>query len=293
MVRSLDEGPSVSPVLPNHTVVPALMSGAVQATIFNPVDRALYLRVYHRRPFFHPENWRQPFQGFGNAAVYRTIASGTYLFWQDETRARLLAFSPELENSPTQLQLLVGTLAGSANGFSLNQLQIVKYHTWSTPEGRFLPTCKKMLEEGGWRIFFRGASISVGRDFAFGVAYETLRVPHWSRDRGEWVQFAANTSAAIVACTLSAPINYCRNIIYGAPPSGCPLRAAQLIAFLAHEVKAAGTKPEQWRHLNDRLNIGWGSVRVGVGMAVGQLVFGRCKALYNTIDETLVNSEEL
>lgn len=261
------------------SVGPAAISGAIQAVLFNPVDRALYLRVHHRRAFFHPENWTHPFQGFGNAALYRTISAGSYWFWQDHSRYQLSHYFPDLETHPAFKQFLVGVMAGAANAMALNQLQIIKFHTWAR-NSEFSSTAIQMYKDAGMRIFFRGVTVSISRDVAFGIAYEMLRMPHRTKQYGERVEFAGNCFAATVASIGSAPFNYCRTIVYGSPASSCPLPSYQLLFLLSRETTNQHGWMNRFHYLNSRLNVGWGSVRVGVGMAVGQWVFGYTKRVF-------------
>lgn len=262
-----------------NVLLPALLSGAVQAVLFNPIDRALYLRVHHRRSLVHPHNWTTPFQGFGNAAVYRTICGGSYLFWQDMGRAAIVAHAPQVQHvHPSWLQFGVGVFAGSLNGLMLNQLQIVKYRMWSDNHGTFLSVSQRMWKDVGASIFFRGVSVSMLRDVTFGITYEVMRVPHRT-ERHPALQFLCNSLAAMVASIISSPINYCRNLIYGAPSVSCPLRVGSMLRLLALEAVERPTSLERFSFLNGRLNVGWGSVRVGVGMAIGQLVFHQMKLL--------------
>ena len=44
-------------------------SGVVNAGLFNPYDRALYLSVKHKRPFLSGSNFQRPFQGFLQTVV--------------------------------------------------------------------------------------------------------------------------------------------------------------------------------------------------------------------------------
>ena len=55
-----------------------LVSGTASAVLFNPWDRALYLSVVHKRRFLSLSNWKQPFQGFHQAAVQRVLSGGLY-----------------------------------------------------------------------------------------------------------------------------------------------------------------------------------------------------------------------
>lgn len=255
------------------SALPALGSGAVQSVIFNPIDRALFLRVHHLRSFFHPDNWSNPFQGFANAAFYRTLCSASYLFWQDFTKAEVHRRWGRDALSPSTMQMCVGAMAGTCNGSLLNALQIVKYRAWSDGNGTFWNVSRKMLHDAGWRIFFRGVKVSIARDSVFGVTYELLRAPHRTVDRGMTVQFLVNLTAAVIACVISSPLNYCRNIVYAAPPQGCPLRVHHLLVFMVRDAMTKPSLAAAFTHINVRLNVGWGSVRVGLGMAVGQMLF--------------------
>jgi hypothetical protein len=58
----------------NINTVAGIVCGLFQAGLFNPWDRALYLSVRDRRHFLHPANFKNPFQGFWQAIVHRTIS---------------------------------------------------------------------------------------------------------------------------------------------------------------------------------------------------------------------------
>ncbi|KAG5479564.1 hypothetical protein CUR178_03325 [Leishmania enriettii] len=164
-----------------YSAGPALLSGASQAILFNPIDRALYVRVkFRRRRFLDKRNFEHPFQGFMNAAVYRTLVGASYMFWQDTMRIAIERFAPAVcraDTSPLLNSILIGLAAGSTNGFALNTLQVVKFRMWNTNERgiTFLRTALHMYGEGGALIFFRGGLTTMVRDSVFGVVYETAR----------------------------------------------------------------------------------------------------------------------
>lgn len=181
-------GPSTPPSPPQHrkdgfayTAGPALISGASQAILFNPIDRALYVRVKNRRRhFLDKRNFERPFQGFMNAAVYRTLVGASYMFWQDSMRIAIERLAPavcQASASPQLNSMMIGLSAGSVNGFALNTLQAVKFRMWNTDERgiTFLRTALNMYKEGGAAIFFRGCITTMVRDSVFGVVYETTR----------------------------------------------------------------------------------------------------------------------
>ncbi|CAJ1024536.1 Mitochondrial carrier protein, putative [Leishmania lindenbergi] len=164
-----------------YSAGPALLSGALQAILFNPIDRALYVRVkFRRRRFLDRQNFEHPFQGIVNAVVYRTLVGASYIFWQDSMRIAIERSAPAVclpETSPQLNSMLIGLSAGSINGFTLNALQAVKFRMWNTNERgvSFLRTATYMYREGGVFIFFRGCFTTMVRDSIFGVVYETAR----------------------------------------------------------------------------------------------------------------------
>lgn len=302
------------------TATPALVSGAVQAVAFNPIDRALYVRVQNRRRrFLDFRNFERPFQGFANAAVYRTIVGASYVFWQDSCRYWLNEFAPEFSKYPALSAVTIGLVAGCCNGLALNNLQAVKFTMWSADatvaSPTFFGTVRRMYNIGGVSVFFRGIRITMLRDAVFGVVYETMRHSPYARNAAErvhtfanghgpsktdrdFLSFFINVISALFATIFSAPINYARSMVYGSPLCATPFSVGRLLRNLAVETKyvwksgrsfrdtpiaeynpqARGQQwKDAWRFLNARLNVGWGSLRVGLGMAVGQYVFSFVK----------------
>lgn len=197
-----------------YSAGPALLSGASQAILFNPIDRALYLRVkFRRRRFLDKRNFERPFQGFMNAVVYRTLVGASYMFWQDSVRIAIERVAPvrcQADVSPQLNSMLIGLAAGSLNGFALNTLQAVKFRMWNTDERgiTFLRTAVHMYGEGGVAIFFRGCVTTMVRDSVFGVVYETARrASAWKRFFDRQVSFMyalVNSSMAGTSPSLAA-----------------------------------------------------------------------------------------
>lgn len=295
MIDMVDPGPEPKNILapqqiihfaPSASIVaPAMLSGASQAILFNPIDRALYLRVIMRRNLFHIDNWAHPFQGFANAGLHRMLSAGGYLCWQE---VAVRALGGRLQNEILE-RFLVGLIAGSIVGFSLNGLQFVKYRAWTEGSGSFISVTRKLHREAGFRIFLRGVNVSILRDAIFGLTYELLR---GKRNRDDPTQnyashhFLRDASAASVACWMSSPINYCRNIMYGVPPRSCPLGVTPLLHNLFVEsMKGGDTWVRRYNIMNSRLNLGWATLRVGIGVAVGQNLFEFYKAQFGSLNK--------
>jgi hypothetical protein len=287
------------------------------------------------------KNWERPFQGFGNAAAYRTIVGATYVFWQDRNSKFLNEYSPWLnqDSHPVLFPVVIGMMTGVLNGMTLNNLQAIKFRMWSEcgdSSPGFFKTAQNMYAAGGFKVFFRGLVITVQRDAVYGVVYESIRHSLWltvafqrgvagrheissATPRGspeaptgsgpspaavgrkktprdlEREAIVQNFFASMIATAASSPFNYLRSLAYGSPVNSVPLRKRHLarslllqahyvylhgesyarIAYQGYPDLAGGRrhplKAARW--LNGKLNVGWGSVRMGLGMSLGQWIF--------------------
>lgn len=250
--------------------IPAIISGAFQAIIFNPIDRALYLKVHNNeKNLFLRRNFKNPFQGFGNVALYRTISSGSYFYFQN-----LAINSLNNERKRTKFDyIFTGFFAGTMNGILLNPMQIVKFQMWSN-NSNFIKTIVGMYKNNGLSIFYRGVKSTIMRDIAFGVSYEILRNNSYIENKN-----ITNIFAGCLSAIISSPFNYVRSISYGTPISCSTLSTHQLFVFL---YKNTMKQPHgfKFQYLNSRLNIGAGSLRVGFGMAFGQYMFANVQKYF-------------
>jgi hypothetical protein len=96
-------------------------------------------------------------------------------------------------------------------------------------------------------------------------------------------QFATNVAAAVCATVASAPLNFVRNVQYASAVRDDPTSIAFELRRLVSEVRdSRGTATGPWRTLQLRLRLGWGSLRVGAGMAVGAKVYESAQDLLAT-----------
>jgi hypothetical protein len=116
------------------SLVAGTFSGVVQAGLFNPYDRALYLSVRDQRPFVHVGNFVEPFRGFSQAVVQRTIAGGLYFVlqvgpwtgwgrgwletggWVGGSRGCRRPFTPHARNLPAVASVATVVPVGSVPG---------------------------------------------------------------------------------------------------------------------------------------------------------------------------------
>ena len=85
------------------------------------------------------------------------------------------------------------------------------------------------------------------------------------------VQFSFNMIAALMATVAAAPFNFVRNIQYGRLHEKNALKTGYLPKSLWRE--AGMSDIGRLRYLQKRMNIGWGTLRVGMGMGIGSQLY--------------------
>jgi hypothetical protein len=105
-----------------------LASGLIQAVVFNPWDRALYLSVKESRPFRSRQNFLHPFSGLLQTIFQRAISAGLYFpLEQYFIEFFSLKFSHQ-SNISHWVALAAGNCAGAVNGLVLNPLAAIKVY---------------------------------------------------------------------------------------------------------------------------------------------------------------------
>lgn len=163
---------------PTLTPNPPIPGGFLQAGLFNPWDRALYLSIKEERAFLNRANFVNPFAGVSQTIFQRSISAGLYFPLEEIFADRLVSSelfgttSKEIQNNRTLIALMAGLLAGASNGILMNPLAAVKYSFWGAKEAEryktFAETAVEMFKKGGLRIYFVGAAATVSRDLVFG-----------------------------------------------------------------------------------------------------------------------------
>lgn len=131
---------------------------------------------------------------------------------------------------------------------------------------------------------------TVHRDLVFGGTFALLRhevLPRLlqddhhiaqshgiTQDKKKSAEFFINLSAGMIATILSSPINYVRNIHYATAPTDATQTAYEILSDLWIRSKQEYPHwPDRWQFIQHRLRIGWGTARVGCGMAFGAMVY--------------------
>ena len=148
-----------------------------------------------------------------------------------------------------------------------------------------------MLLQGGSQAFARGIHLTLLRDIVWGGTYATLRnwlpiVLHGNSDtktamniEPSVASFFANMVAGGCGTILSSPLNYARNLRYGHNVARMANSLPEIFGDLKRDVI-------QYREGNriifllGRLAIGWGTMRVALGMAFSSQLYLACLACF-------------
>jgi hypothetical protein len=242
----------------------------------------LYLAVKNQRKFLLSANFANPYQGLSQAMMQRALFGGVYYVAQGQIRHDFYPYlRDELKLNEPTANFAIGVAAGSINGVMTNSTATIKYHCWNHEHLNFYTAAKEMWSTGGLPPFIKGTRATVTRDIVFGTTYEVLR--HMLQSVGQnksddqtppqVLQFVSNGVAAATANVTSSPFNFARSMQYATPPSQAPLSIVKILKNVWHESgKTPGFKP-RLSFFQHRFQIGWGTARVAVGMALGQKVF--------------------
>jgi len=235
-----------------------LASGLGQSTLFNPYDRAMYRSIVEKKPFLDGSNWRgNPFAGVSPSFIQRSVSAGLYFPLEDFFR-RTVSTNYAVD----------GILVGIIGGVFTTPFNSVKYAMWSSASTSMSCTARDLYASGGAARLMRGAVPTLYRDMSFGVVFSVLR---HKGDNG----FVNNVLAAFIATAISSPFNYARMKVYG---SHTPIPTSIILSGLGREIHSHHPSSlfEQAKFTFRTLNIGWGALRVGLGMGVGSQIYNMC-----------------
>ena len=241
-----------------------LTAGTLQAAVFNPFDRALYLSVKNQTHFLSPANFTSPYQGFLQTVGGRALSGGLYY----PLEHLFMTYVPT--DAGPWANFCVGTGAGLANAIILNPTAAVRYKTWGRDVNRgMLTEVSSMWRKGRIRPFTNGLTPTIWRDVIFGGCYTFLRLELQYHGLPPEKQWLGNILAASVATIASGPFNLARNEQYATKSRQTAPSIQQVFRVLYQQVSSFPTYAEKWNHLQNRLRIGWGTARVAVGIAFG------------------------
>lgn len=248
-------------------LISSFSTGVIQAPLFNPCDRALYLSIKEKRAFLDSHNWKNPYQGFSNSIISKSLSCGSY-FW-------LINYFADITNNA----FIAGVCTGSISAIISNPVSVVRYQMWGNESRPLYSMSKEMYLSGGIKPFFKGCGSGIQRDAIFGGVF-LFGHEYWekiffdSKYRREKI-FISDTCSAFFATALSSPFNFIMNHKYRTKPNELTPSALNIMSILKSDI--IFHQKNKIIYTTNRLMIGWGTMRVGVGMAFGYQVYDMIK----------------
>lgn len=249
-----------------------MVVGVSLAGALNPYDQALYHSILNRRPFLLSSNWRHPWEGFRQAVLVRTLSGGAFFPLFDAWHSAIAPLGGREKSSLGYI--LAGQLTGATAALLMNPLNAVKHRMWGQSGESMRAIAEQMWRERGAAAFTNGMRSTVIRDSVFGGIYAGVR--GFMTPVGK-PTLAVNLGAASAAAALSSPLNYARNMQFGVGDGKAPPTIGQALRALRADVVARRESTASWRqaaiYAQMRLGLGWGTLRVGLGMSLGQQLY--------------------
>lgn len=266
-------------------IVVGVSTGLIQTVIFNPVDRALYLHVKDDTSFLARSNWLNPYHGVFNALGNRVIQYGFYYNIVDWYLQLFHSRYPGMGKNTSRI--LTGVATGITTAVMLNPISCVKYHAWGT-DLDLRVVSREMYKEAGLNSFARGLGTTAMRDSVFSALYLLGKRFSDKKFTDNKSRFVANSLVSCVATVVTAPINYVRNMKYASGYMNSNPTARDIYKDLFRQQPAySGSLTPVLHYYTHRLAIGWGTLRVGVGIASGQYIFDSLSYLIGSAIEDL------
>ena len=274
------------PKVDYRSVLCGLAAGVISAGVFNPFDRALYLSVTNRTPFLTKQNFQNPYLGFMQSVGHRALSGGLYFpleqFFmtvlvpaQQSTVIEKKLKRQSHNSTGALLNFLAGTAAGAMNAILINPISAIKYKSWGRETNRGMMTeAVEMLRKGGLRPFYNGLIPTLWRDLVFGGCYTFLRFEFQYRFQlSTDHQYISNFMAAAVATVASGPFNLARNEQYATKSRHVADTLRVVLSNFVIETREHSTLYEKCIFIQQRLRLGWGTIRVALGMSFANFLY--------------------
>jgi hypothetical protein len=248
-----------------------ILSGIINVTIFNPFDRALNLATKNHTSIFLPEYWKPyvMYQGMHHGIIQRTISYG---LWYPIVEIVKIRFDKiKYKNNYIDTQVLASMCASGLIGLLTSPVSATKQQYWNNDQKQeMFKFIKEMYKKGGFYAFVRGTTVTIKRDMLFGLIFGYLSFTH-NKEKKIWI----DAPFATLATVASSPFNYIRVMKY---KTECNVHISSLlilkdlIKIVKKECKLSLPKQIIYT-FHHKFNVGWGSMRVGCGMALSRQLY--------------------
>jgi len=246
----------------NKKIATGLITGIASTIVFNPMDKALYQMTKDQTSIFNPNIWKNPYQGVSQALFGRIMGYG-FFFTVNDVYNQNFGFG----------QITSSVLTGMTIPIFTNPLNVIKMNNWNHIVSK-TEKCPKLLDlaieikkKYGYGEFYKGMIYTVSRDVLFSSAFYYL-----SNNYNKKKSFLNDALFGSVATIIVSPVNYFRNRLYFDFDKKITLK--YMVKETMAETKQKQTVAKQISFLLfSKFNIGYGSLRVGLGMAMSKKLY--------------------
>lgn len=282
-----------------------ILSGLINVVIFNPFDRALNLATKNSTSVFIKKYWNPltMYQGIHHGIIQRTISYG--LWYPIVDKVHISFDKLNVKNKYIDSKVLATTVASGLIGLVTSPVSATKQQYWGSDQKKgMVKFAIDMYKIGGLYAFVRGTTVTVKRDMTFGLIFGYFSL---SKNKTECksysyknllfvydnsflikykntqvfslnynqTSFLFDSLIATLATIASSPFNYIRIMKYS---TACDVHLSSF-AILKNLYKIINVEcpqiiPKQIIYMfYNKFNVGWGSVRVGIGMAFSKQLY--------------------
>lgn len=240
----------------SHRLMSGVSTGIISTFIFNPFDKALYLMVRDNKSIFNKEIWKNPYHGVTQALLSRTLGYGVYFSIYDICRENL-----------SMKNVLAGSVTGASMALVCNPINVVKMYNWNSNTSKgLIKMALEMKKKYGMQKFSYGLKYTISRDLIYSNIFYILN-DGYNKEKS----FVKTMGIGCCATALSSPLNYCRNRLYYDFSKYISMK--EIIQELHSDMYTKTISNKISYLINNKFCIGWGTLRVGFGMAVSKKIY--------------------
>eukprot|EP01083_Nonionella_stella_P171181 584163_1 len=187
--------------------------------------------------------------------------------------------------------------AGAVASVWLNPMSVIRFQCWLNHTS-FQKEVSNLWHGRGIKNFHKGLTATLLRDVVFGGVFAFLR--HWNAfgymDHTDYKykqEFMWNAMAALVATTASSPFNYIRNMQFATPFNEKPLLISELLRDIINGYKGCIGLKQKFEYIQIRFKFGWGTLRVGLSLALGSQIYEYLVHTLNDDADELIEKSDI
>ena len=169
----------------------SLITGIIQAIIFNPIDKAIYSSIINNNNILSPTNWYAPFSGATNGIYIKIITGGVYYY--------LIDFTKHL--NIIQASICISLITASI----INPFNVIRFNSYIQNLSTY-NSFRSVYTKYNIKFIIIGIEALICRDFIFNIIYLSFKTNNRN--------LLYNSFIISCACICSSPFQYIKGAKY-------------------------------------------------------------------------------